>query len=219
MRNWRSKCAFNFELKWPQVLSSMAKTRIVMPNTGSKRKKSCQTEAVGSSLDKTLTNYVNWDWFVSKLWRDQLWQTTFAGDLAVWRPHGVPTRSPVTTLLLWVHTVEDDLQEIVSFSQSAAVWLCQQVQFDSKCFPLSNRLSIVLFTDGGSVTSDCDGALLGAWADGLYRSQSTNQSAQLNERLPDLCFAICRFSQVRFITPSHLTHNLFSMHISNSFWY
>ena len=27
--------------------------------------------------------------------------------------------------------------------------------------------------------------------------------------LPDLCFALCRFSQVRFITPSHLTHNLF----------
>ena len=132
----------------------MAKTRIVTPNTGSKGKKSCQTEAVGSSLDRTLTNYVNWDWFVSKLWRDQLWQTTFAGDLAVWRPHGVPTRSPVTTLLLWVHTVEDDLQEIVSFSQSAAVWLCQQVQFDSKCFPLSNRPSIVLFTDGGSVTSE-----------------------------------------------------------------
>ena len=43
----------------------------------------------------------------------------------------------------------------------------------------------------------------------IYRSQSTNQSAKLNERLPDLCFAICRFSQVRFITPSHLTHNLF----------
>ena len=33
--------------------------------------------------------------------------------------------------------------------------------------------------------------------------------AKLNERLSDLCFAICRFSQVRFITPSHLTHNLF----------
>ena len=132
----------------------MAKTRIVTPNTGSKRKKSCHTEAVGSSLDRTLTNYVNWDWFVSKLWPDQLWQTTFAGHLAVWRPHSVPTRSPVTTLLLWVHTVEDELQEIVSFSQSAAVWLCQQVQFESKCFPLSNRLSIVLFTDGGSVTSE-----------------------------------------------------------------
>ena len=43
----------------------------------------------------------------------------------------------------------------------------------------------------------------------IYRSQSTNQSAELNEPLPDLCFAICRFSQVRFITPSHLTHNLF----------
>ena len=91
---------------------------------------------------------------MSKLWQDQLRQTTFAGDLAVWRPHGVPTRSPVTTLLLWVHTVEDDLREIVSFSQSAAVWPCQQVQFDSKCFPPSNRLSIVLFTDGGSVTSE-----------------------------------------------------------------
>ena len=88
------------------------------------------------------------------LWRDQLWQTTFASDLAVWRPHGVPTRSSVTTLLLWVHTVEDDLQENVSFSQSAAVWPCQQAQFDSKCFPLSNRLSIVLFTDGGSMTSE-----------------------------------------------------------------
>ena len=53
-----------------------------------------------------------------------------------------------------------------------------------------------------------------AWGDKPYlkeidRSQSTNQSAELNERLPDLCFAICRFSQVRFITPSHLMHNLF----------
>ena len=28
------------------------------------------------------------------------------------------------------------------------------------------------------------------------------------KRLPDLCFAICRFSRVRFITPSDLTHNL-----------
>ena len=43
----------------------------------------------------------------------------------------------------------------------------------------------------------------------IYRSQSTNQSAKLNERLPDLCFAICRFSQVRLISPSHLTHYLF----------
>ena len=43
----------------------------------------------------------------------------------------------------------------------------------------------------------------------IYRSQSKNQSAKLNERLPDLCFAICRFSQVRFVTQSHLTHNLF----------
>ena len=43
----------------------------------------------------------------------------------------------------------------------------------------------------------------------IYRLQSTNQSVELNERLPDLCFAICRFSQVRFITPSHLTCNLF----------
>ena len=51
----------------------------------------------------------------------------------------------------------------------------------------------------------------------IYRSQSTKKSAELNERLPDLCIAICRFSQVRFIAPSHLTHNLFS--ISNSFWY
>ena len=132
----------------------MAKTIIVTRNTGSKGKKSCQTEAVWSLLDKKLTNYLNWDWFASKLWQDQLRQTTFAGDLVVWRPHGVPTQSPVATLLLWVHTVDDDLREIVSFSQSAAVWPCQQVQFDLKCFPPSNRLSIVLFTDGGSVTSE-----------------------------------------------------------------
>ena len=31
----------------------------------------------------------------------------------------------------------------------------------------------------------------------------------LKRRRTDLCFAICRFSQVRFITPSQLTHNLF----------
>ena len=35
----------------------------------------------------------------------------------------------------------------------------------------------------------------------IYRSQSTNQFAKLNERLPDLCFAICRFSQVQARTP------------------
>ena len=39
----------------------MAKTIIVTPYTGSKGKKSCQTEAVWSLLDKTLTNYLNWD--------------------------------------------------------------------------------------------------------------------------------------------------------------
>ena len=59
-----------------------------------------------------------------------------------------------------------------------------------------------------------------ARGDKPYRSQSTNQFAELNERLPDLCFAIGirKFSHVRFITPSHLTHNLF-FSISNSFWY
>ena len=61
-----------------------------------------------------------------------------------------------------------------------------------------------------------------AWGDKPYLRKSTDRKAQispakLNERLPDLCFAICRFSQVRFITPSHLTHNLFFY--SNSFWY
>ena len=39
----------------------MAKTIIVTRNTGSEGKKSCQTEAVWSSLDKTLINYLNWD--------------------------------------------------------------------------------------------------------------------------------------------------------------
>ena len=43
----------------------------------------------------------------------------------------------------------------------------------------------------------------------IYRSQSTNQESVCSVQRTDLCFAICRFSQVRFITPSHLTHNLF----------
>ena len=31
------------------------------------------------------------------------------------------------------------------------------------------------------------------------KGKSTNQSGKRNERLPDLCFAICRFSRVVFI--------------------
>ena len=54
-----------------------------------------------------------------------------------------------------------------------------------------------------------------ARGDKPYLRKSTDRKTQisppkLNERLPDFRFAICRFSQVRFITPSHLTHNLFS---------
>ena len=61
----------------------------------------------------------------------------------------------------------------------------------------------------GNRKRDCAWGGSGWWTlpEKIYRSQSTNQSAKPNERLPDLCFAICRFS--RFITPSHLTHNLF----------
>ena len=33
----------------------------------------------------------------------------------------------------------------------------------------------------------------------ICRSKSTNQSGERKERLPDLCFSICRFSQVVFI--------------------
>ena len=33
----------------------------------------------------------------------------------------------------------------------------------------------------------------------MFRSKSTNQSGERNERLPDLCFSICRFSEVVFI--------------------
>ena len=72
----------------------MAKTIIVTCNTGSKGKKSCQTEAVWSSLDKTLINYLNWDWFVSKLWQDQLRQTTFAGEVG---PVAFPRRTHAIT--------------------------------------------------------------------------------------------------------------------------
>ena len=43
----------------------------------------------------------------------------------------------------------------------------------------------------------------------IYGSQSTNQEGVRSVQRTDLCFAICRFSQVRFITPSRLTHNLF----------
>ena len=54
-----------------------------------------------------------------------------------------------------------------------------------------------------------------ARGDKPYLRKSTDRKAQIRKafvqfsRLHDLCFAICRFSQVRFITPSHLTHNLF----------
>ena len=43
----------------------------------------------------------------------------------------------------------------------------------------------------------------------LRKSTDRKCKSVRNERLPDLCFAICRFSQGRFITPSRLTHNLF----------
>ena len=54
-----------------------------------------------------------------------------------------------------------------------------------------------------------------ARGDKPYLRKSADRKAQISplswtiERLPDVCFAICRFSQVRFITPGHLTHNLF----------
>ena len=59
-----------------------------------------------------------------------------------------------------------------------------------------------------------------ARGDKPYLRKSTDRKAQIRKAFvqrTDLCFAIGRFSQVRFITPSHLTHNLFS--ISNSFRY
>ena len=40
----------------------------------------------------------------------------------------------------------------------------------------------------------------------ICRSQSTNQFSERNKRLPDLCFEICRFSQVAFITSNNLAH-------------
>ena len=51
-----------------------------------------------------------------------------------------------------------------------------------------------------------------AQGDKPYVRKSTDRKAQIRKAFvqrTDLCFAICRFSQVRFITPSHLTHNLF----------
>ena len=74
------------------------------------------------------------------------------------------------------------------------------------------KLSILLSSPVGNIEKEIVREV--ARGDKLYMRKSTdrtNQSAALNayERLPDLCFAICRFSHVRFITPSHLTHNFF----------
>ena len=79
--------------------------------------------------------------------------------------------------------------------------VCRQQFFASRLrllFWSCSRLSIHIYS-----RSECSKSFLRLPDMGL------GQSAKLNERLPDLCFAICRFSQVRFITPSHLTHNLF----------
>ena len=43
----------------------------------------------------------------------------------------------------------------------------------------------------------------------VHESIETEEAYVCCKMRTDLCFAICRFSQVRFITPSHLTHNLF----------
>ena len=77
-------------------------------------------------------------------------------------------------------------------------------------FPSKKWIKLIPKTIGNR-KRDCAWGGSGWWTlpEKICRSQSTNQSAELNERLPDLCFAICRFSQVRFIAPSHLTHNLF----------
>ena len=51
----------------------------------------------------------------------------------------------------------------------------------------------------------------------ICRSQSANQSAELNRRLTDLCLAICRFFQV-MLSPQ-ATSRTISFTISNSVWY
>ena len=51
----------------------------------------------------------------------------------------------------------------------------------------------------------------------ICRSKSTNQSGGRNEHVPDLCFSICRFSQVVF--PPSATSRTISFRISNSFWF
>ena len=52
-----------------------------------------------------------------------------------------------------------------------------------------------------------------AWGDKPYLRKSADRNAQMEGvcsiQRTDMCFAICRLSQVRFITPRHLTHNLF----------
>ena len=77
-------------------------------------------------------------------------------------------------------------------------------------FPLKNWIKLIPKTIGNR-KRDCawGGSGWKTLPEKIYRSQSTNQEGVRSVSRTDLCFAICRFSQVRFFTPSHLTHNLF----------
>ena len=77
-------------------------------------------------------------------------------------------------------------------------------------FPSKNWIKLIPKTIGNR-KRDCGwgGSGWSTLPEKIYRSQSTNQEGVRSVQRTDLCFAICRFSQVRLITPSHLTHNLF----------
>ena len=60
-----------------------------------------------------------------------------------------------------------------------------------------------------SEVARCDKQFLRKSADHKAQLSPAGGGGGGNERLGDLCFAICRFSQETFITSSNLTHNLF----------
>ena len=59
----------------------VAKTIIVTRNAGSKGKEKLSDRGCLVITWQNTYQLSNWDWFVSKLWQDQLRQTTFAGEV------------------------------------------------------------------------------------------------------------------------------------------
>ena len=68
---------------------------------------------------------------------------------------------------------------------------------DQRCIPDCRQMNLIPKTIGNRKRDFAWGCTRGI--NTTCKSKSTNQSGERNERLPDLCFSICRFSQVVFI--------------------